>query len=151
MDDQTRITKLEAEMESIRERMMQLQRSIDLVHGDVEKLRAFVDAGFARQSEQIDELRDQLSAKVDGQRDYFEKKFADERKWAEENFRDIRASIERGFAESRADAAARAAESRADAAARAVEAKVARRWRIGLVVTAVLGLLGMLAKLLYGL
>lgn len=56
----------------------------------------------------------------------------DERAWAEGNFKEIRASIER------------------DSTDRRTEAVATRRWLIGLVVTVALGVVGIVAKFMYG-
>ena len=91
MDDQTRITKLESKMETLRESNARLQRSVDLLHDEVIKLRIYVVEGFEK-------LRD----RIDQQGEQFDNKLADQRAWTEEHLKEIRASLERGFAERRA-------------------------------------------------
>lgn len=86
MDDQTRIIKLEVEMESLRESNARLQRSVDSLHGELVDLREYLDRRLAAQQASNDE-----------------------------NFREVRASMERGFAECRAESRAAAAQSRKEA------------------------------------
>lgn len=121
MDEQTRITKLEVEMESLRESNARLQRSVDSLHGELVDLREYLDQRLLAQQASNDE-----------------------------NFREIRASMERGFAECRAESRAAAAQSRADAAQSRKEAKEAKRWLIGILISIALGLSGIAAKFLIG-
>lgn len=86
MDDQTRIIKLEVEMESLRESNARLQRSVDSLHGELVDLREYLDRRLAAQQASNDE-----------------------------NFREIRASMERGFGECRAESRAAAAQSSKEA------------------------------------
>lgn len=76
---------------------------------------------------QLDELRTHVDEGFAKQRYLIDQKLTVERAWAEANFKEIRASMERGFAESRA------------------ETKAAKRWLIGLVVSAVVGVAGLAA------
>lgn len=126
MEEQTRITKLEVEMESLRESNARLQRSVDSLHGELVDLREYLDQRLLAQQASNDE-----------------------------NFREIRASMERGFAEcraeSRAESRAATAQSRADAAQSRKEAKEAKRWLIGILISIALGLSGIAAKFLLGL
>lgn len=127
MDDKSRITRVETEMDSMRESITRLENAVAHLHGDLEGLRTYVERGFERQRDEFEKVRD----RIDENRERFENKLADERSWAEGNFKDLRTTMENGFAECRA------------------EAKVTRRWLISIAVSIALGLAGIAAKFLF--
>ncbi|WP_342118235.1 hypothetical protein [Pseudoduganella sp. OTU4001] len=111
-------------METLRESTMRLQRSVDLLHDEVVRLRTYVEDGFEK-----------LRERIDRQSEQFDKKLADERAANERNFKELRASIERVVAEGRAEAAARSA-----------EAKRTRQWLTTIAVSIAIGVAGMIAR-----